>query len=252
MKKSYAKGLMLGICLLAAGICYCRGYDPVSEKEAGASESGFVPGSGGDELLPGEGEVLPSENVPSADGVEVLPGENVPGTDGVEVLPGENVSGTDEIYVHICGEVRNPGVYRLREGDRICRAVELAGGFTEQAAQAGLNLAQKVSDGMKIAVPSEEEWSRMEAAGQTEIMGQAEIMGQSEAEEDGRVDLNTAGREELMTLPGIGRVRAEEILRYRQEQGPFQQAEDVMKVPGIKAAVFEKIRDAIVVRRSDR
>lgn len=252
MKKSYAKGLMLGICLLAAGICYCRGYDPVSEKEAGASGSGFVQGTGGDEVLPGE-------NMPGTDGVEVLSGENVPGTDGVEVLPGENVSGTggdvpplDEIYVHICGEVRNPGVYRLREGDRICRAVELAGGFTEQAAQAGLNLAQKVSDGMKIAVPSEEEWSRMEAAGQTEIMGQAEIMGQSEAEEDGRVDLNTAGREELMTLPGIGRVRAEEILRYRQEQGPFQQAEDVMKVPGIKAAVFEKIRDDIVVRRSDR
>ena len=64
---------------------------------------------------------------------------------------------------------------------------------------------------------------------------------------DGKVNLNTAGKEELMTLNGIGESRAADIIRYREEQGPFQSIEDIMKIPGIKDASFEKIKDRISV-----
>ena len=66
--------------------------------------------------------------------------------------------------------------------------------------------------------------------------------------EDGLVDLNHADKEALMTLPGIGEAKAEAILSWREEQGPFEEPEDVMRIPGIKEAAYEKLKDKITVK----
>ena len=138
-----------------------------------------------------------------------------------------------KIYVHICGEVNNPGVYELAEGSRIFEAVEAAGGFTEGAAQASLNLAQVISDEEQIVILSQEE--------------AAEKARLEREQAAGIVNLNTASKEQLMTLPGIGESRAEDIIRYRKESGGFQNIEEIMRVPGIKESAYLKIKDSITV-----
>ncbi|MGN0159376.1 MAG: helix-hairpin-helix domain-containing protein [Brotaphodocola sp.] len=139
------------------------------------------------------------------------------------------------LFVHVCGEVNNPGVYELHQGQRIYEAVELAGGFTAEAADAYLNLAEPVVDGMKIEVPDQEEEKALRSSAQALETGQM------------KVNLNTAAKEQLMTLKGIGASRAEDIIRYRQEHGNFEKEEDIMRVPGIKEAAFQKIKEDITV-----
>lgn len=148
-------------------------------------------------------------------------------------------------FVHICGEVKSPGVYELSEGSRVFEAVEAAGGFTEQAAGELLNLAEKISDGMKIVVYSMEEVQALKDAGAVTALGEISAGG-SEAGKK-RININAAGKEELMTISGIGESRAEDIIRFREENGRFQTIEDIMKVPGIKNAAFQKMKDSITV-----
>lgn len=136
-------------------------------------------------------------------------------------------------YVHICGEVESPGVYEVNEGSRIFEVVELAGGYTDQASGDYLNMAETVCDGMKLVVP---------AAGEEPEDSSSE--GQVY---DKRVNLNTATKDELMTLKGIGEARAADIISYREGHGRFESVEDIMKVPGIKDAAFQKIKDDITV-----
>ena len=137
------------------------------------------------------------------------------------------------VWVYVCGEVRTPGVYELPEGSRITDAVEAAGGMTEGAAGTYLNLAETVSDGQKIEVPSVE---------------MAQTLEEAAAEDtSGLVNLNRATEAELMRLSGIGESKAKEIIRYRESKGGFQKPEDLMNIPGIKEGVFNKIRDQITV-----
>ena len=144
--------------------------------------------------------------------------------------------------VHVCGEVVNPGIYELPAGSRIYEAVKAAGGFTENAEEESVNLASPIEDGVQIRIYSKEEAETL-AAGAAPFDG-------FEASGEGKepvVNLNTATKEELMTLSGIGESRAEDIIRYREENGGFQNIEDIMKVPGIKDAAFQKIKDRITV-----
>ena len=151
----------------------------------------------------------------------------------LETIRAEPQTESIMIYVHICGEVNQPGVYELPEGSRIFEAVEAAGGFTEEAAQASLNLAQVISDEEQIVILTKEE---------------AESKARMEREQQaGIVNLNTASKEQLMTLPGIGESRAEDIIRYRKESGGFQSVEEIMNVPGIKESAYLKIKDSITV-----
>lgn len=142
-------------------------------------------------------------------------------------------------YVHICGEVVSPGVYELEEGSRVFQAVAKAGGFTENAAADTLNMAEQVKDGMKIQVPDQEEAKRLLDQG-TSVLGNL-------PEGSHKVNLNTAGKEELMTLRGVGEAKADDIIRYRESHGGFQKIEDIMKITGIKEAAFQKIKDDITV-----
>lgn len=147
------------------------------------------------------------------------------------------------IYVYVCGEVANPGVYELSENSRIYEAVEAAGGFTENASEKSVNLASKVSDGMQIIIYNKEEAEVLPA----DNAGGNGNSWQTGSKNAGRVNLNTASKEELMTLKGIGESKAEDIIRYREKNGKFQKIEDIMKISGIKEAGFEKIRDDITV-----
>lgn len=165
-------------------------------------------------------------------------------------MPEQGESSEEEtyIYVHVCGAVKQAGVYQVLEGSRLNDVVECAGGFTKQAASAYINLAQRVVDGQQYIIPTLEEvkeknlWD--DATSQT-IASSADI--QPSSIEDGRVNLNTASKEELMTLPGVGEAKAEAIIAYREMVSPFQTIEDVMKVSGIKDGLFQKIKTKITV-----
>ena len=148
------------------------------------------------------------------------------------------------VYVYICGEVAAPGVYELSEDSRIYEAVDAAGGFTENAARESINLASKVSDGMQITIYNKEEAASLPAGGTSagKNSGQDQMSGSSSL-----VNLNTATKEELMTLKGIGEAKAEDIIRYREKSGGFKKIEDIMKISGIKEAGFQKIKDNITV-----
>lgn len=135
------------------------------------------------------------------------------------------------IYVHILGEVRRPGLYALRDGDRAVDAVAAAGGFTEAADAAGLNLARVVSDGEQIVVPA---------------MGA--VTAAPGVTADGRVNLNTADAATLDTLPGIGPATAAKILAWRERNGRFASVDDLLDVVGgIGEAKLDALRDLVTV-----
>lgn len=145
----------------------------------------------------------------------------------------------DQIYVYICGQVVNPGVYQVNVGERIFTVIEMAGGLTQEANEAGVNQAQTLVDGQMIYIPAvgEEVSSVMTATANT---------GQTN-EQSGKVNINTATLEELMTLTGIGEGKAQSILNYRQEHGSFQSTEELMNVDGIKEGTYSKLKDEITI-----
>ena len=167
---------------------------------------------------------------------------------------------TSTLFVHICGEVMRPGVYELPEGSRVYEAVEEAGGFTQDAAADYVNLAYILEDGWKIEIPSREnpetDGEGKETGISSGISGDAGWIGTgngsgdfgSDASGDGLVDINTATKQELITLPGVGESRAESIISYREKNGGFSRIEDIMKVEGIKDGMFAKMKDKICVR----
>lgn len=158
-----------------------------------------------------------------------------------EISDEEIQNGDETVYVDVCGQVKVPGVYALKKESRVYEAVEKAGGFTEKASAVGLNQAAKVSDGQQIYVPSQEE------AEKQDIVNSTENSDSTAGKTQGKVNLNTASKEELMTLSGIGEVKADAILRYRSEKGRFQSVEEVKSIEGIKEGVYQKIKDQITV-----
>lgn len=147
----------------------------------------------------------------------------------------------DVIYVQVAGAVRSPGVYELESGSRVFEAVQKAGGMTDEAAPESLNQAQEVTDGQMIVLYTHAEWEKLKESGALP----EEALAAEDA--DGRVNINTAGVEELCTISGIGKSRAESIVTYREQNGAFGSIEDIMKVSGIKEGLFQKIKDKIKV-----
>lgn len=157
-----------------------------------------------------------------------------------ETAGNENVS----CYVYVCGQVTAPGVFEMPAGSRVCDAIEAAGGLTENASREYWNLAKEVSDGEMIYVPTTEE---AEELGRSE-RDSGETQGAAEGVTgDGRINLNTASKEQLMTIPGVGESKADSIIAYREEQGRFRSTEDVMNISGIKEGMYAKIKDYISV-----
>lgn len=174
------------------------------------------------------------------------------GSSSLETSQEEEPQTEAGIMVYVCGAVQNPGVYSLKEYSRVYEAIQAAGGFSSEADQEWVNQARVLQDGQKLKIYTLEETRTLDARGSSE--GQLsesgdlpETQGDTSTTQSGLVNLNTASKEELMTLPGIGESKAEAVIRHRQEQGKFQTIEDIMQISGIKDAVFAKIKDRITV-----
>lgn len=146
-----------------------------------------------------------------------------------------------KIMVHVTGQVKDQGVVLLDEGSRIVDAIEAAGGETDDADLAKLNLAYVLNDGEKIYVPSKSEQNQ-EIEYVTTASG-----GDSMSSNSSIININTAGQNELMELPGIGESIANKIIAYREENGKFKTIEDIKNVPGIGDSKFANIKDMIKV-----
>ena len=147
-------------------------------------------------------------------------------------------------YVDIKGEVLRPGVYEFSCESRIQEVIKKAGGFTEEADETKINLAQKISDQMQIIVPN---LHSKQEGGVTE--GNSEkgnsshtILSNSKQE---MVNINTATLEELQTIKGIGKKKAEAILQYRKEHGAFRTKEELLQVKGIGKKALEAIESQV-------
>lgn len=143
------------------------------------------------------------------------------------------------IYVYVCGQIQTPGVYSIPEGSRVCDLFAIAGGFTESAATDYWNQARLLKDGEMIYVPTKEEVKDRTFEGETTS---DTTTGTSK-----KVNINTASKEELLTIPGVGEAKATAILAYREENGPFSSIEELKKVDGIKDGVFSKMKDYIEI-----
>ena len=162
----------------------------------------------------------------------------------------------EHIFVYVCGAVNTPGVYELEAGARLYEAIARAGGVREDGAEESINQAQAVSDGERLYIPTDEEVRQGldayllsgSAGGDAAAGSQSAVPGGPfGSSAGGKVNINTASREELKTLNGIGDTRAGSIVVYRESNGPFGSIEDLMKVEGIKEGVYNKLKDDITV-----
>lgn len=150
------------------------------------------------------------------------------------------------IYVHICGEVKNPDVYKVERNTRVYEVIAKAGGLTASAADSYINQAAMVTDGQQIYIPSLEEVKDTLPANSSKIPD-SEVT-QNSSNHDDVVNINEALAEELMTLSGIGEAKAQAIIEYRKNNGGFKAIEEIKNIDGIKDAVYNKIKDKITVR----
>lgn len=149
------------------------------------------------------------------------------------------------IAVYVSGAVESPGVYEIAEGSRVRDAIEAAGGMTFDAASGAVNLARKVSDGEQVAVPTQEQADSGLPVSKADASA-ASAAGVSSGSA-GLVNINTAGVEELDSLPGVGPATAQAIVDERKENGLFTSAEDIQRVSGIGEKKFEKLKGSICV-----
>ncbi len=165
-----------------------------------------------------------------------------------------NKEETEQIIIHIAGEVKNPGIVKIKEGARIADVIEMAGGLTDKANITNINLAYVIEDGQKITIPSKE--SIEEKENQNEYISSESGQGvieetpktNLESNENTIVNINKASKEELQTLQGIGESTAQKIIDYREQNGNFKQIEDIKNVPGIGDSKFEAIKESIKVK----
>ena len=283
--------LLLWICLIgipAGSLAGCsrsgsvpvlETYPPGTVEEASGEKMEQISSGNGKKQDPadssgGDQETSSGLKVKEAQEQETAPGQEQPdsgeGAKDLQPAAGGEPDTTRTLTVHVCGAVREEGVYELPSGSRVRDAVEAAGGFTGEADSSYLNLAQELQDAWQIRVPTREEAEALRAgsppsmlygagasASEGSVFGETDGNGASSkprntgngSGQDGtaKVNLNTASKEELMAIPGIGETKAGRILEYREKNGPFEKIEDLMKVPGIKDASFQKLREYVTV-----
>ena len=141
----------------------------------------------------------------------------------------------EKIFVDVKGAVKHPGVFETTKDKRVKDLIEEAGGLLDDADTSTLNLSQKVKDQMVIYVLKHGEKPK-------------QISDGSRSSTNGDViNINTANKEQLMKISGVGKTKAEAIISYREKNGDFKKKEDITKVHGIGKATFEKIKDKIEV-----
>lgn len=169
---------------------------------------------------------------PTADAIQPIPIHETTIEQEEITEPIEDIS----LFVEVKGAVIHPGVYELTSGDRVLKAIELAGGYLPTSDSKGINHAQKVADEMVVYVPLEGEV----------IVEQSPTNTSSES--TGLVNINQADASLLMTLPGIGPAKADAIIAHRDGQGLFKDPADLKNVTGIGQKTFEKLEVLISVK----
>ncbi|BAC13937.1 late competence protein (DNA binding and uptake) [Oceanobacillus iheyensis HTE831] len=143
------------------------------------------------------------------------------------------VDNEQSLVVDVKGAVQSPGVYTVEQDDRIHDVIELAGGFSKNADQSQVNLAQLVQDEMIIAVPEQGEQETNISSGINDS--------------NDKIRINYASVQEIEQLPGIGPSKAETIFQYREENGLFRELEDLLNISGIGEKTIESLRDYIQI-----
>lgn len=138
---------------------------------------------------------------------------------------------SESIVIDIKGAVKSEGVYEMSQGDRVKKAIEKAGGFSNDADVKKINLAQYVQDQMLLYVPH--------------VGEQGGVAQEQQGKK--KVAINIATKEEIETIVGIGPTKAESIIRYREQKGPFKKLEDLLEVEGIGEKSLEKMKEEIIV-----
>lgn len=151
-------------------------------------------------------------------------------------LPSPTTENAEQVGVYVTGAVQFPGVYSLIEGDRVQQAIQAAGGPTADADLTAVNLASRLSD--------EDHW-HIPALGEAPVAPSTASAMSSAVAGSPKIDVNLADVELLTTLPGIGEVRAQAIVSFREANGPYPAVDDLLAVNGIGPATLESIRDLI-------
>ena len=158
---------------------------------------------------------------------------------------------TTKIVVHVSGAVRNEGIVELKEKSRIADAIEMVGGVTEDAYMKDVNLATILEDGMKIYIPTKEEVEKQRENTNDSVSKDTNLdiynNGSNTRKKNNKVNINTATKEELDTLPGIGESTANKIISYREEKGNFKSIEEIKEVSGIGDSKYEQIKNLIEI-----
>lgn len=183
------------------------------------------------------------------------PGQGEPtGAGGGAATPGA-VAQSGTVFVHVVGEVDEPGIVELPAGSRVADALEAAGGTTAGAVLERLNLARVVVDGEQVVIPDAAAAVAASAGSGTAAAGAASGAGSAGGgsstvgdTEDAAVELNSADRAALETLPGVGPALAQRIIDRREQNGPFTAVDQLLDVRGIGPKVFAGLRDRVVLR----
>ena len=141
-----------------------------------------------------------------------------------------------KIFVDVKGSVKHPGVFETTKDKRVKDLIEEAGGLLDDADTSTLNLSQKVKDQMVIYVLKHGEKPKQMTESGTTSSSSGEV-----------ININTANKEQLMKISGVGKTKAEAIIAHREKNGDFKTKEDITKVRGIGKSTFEKIKDKIEV-----
>ena len=145
---------------------------------------------------------------------------------------------SNNIIVYINGEVKSPGVYKLEQDSRVGDLIKACGGFTNEANSYKLNLAKKLKDEDYIYVDKKLDNENL----------QLQNGMQGETTENVKININSATKEELKTIPGIGDVMAQKIIDYREQNGSFSSVEDSKNIDRIGDKTLEKIKDKVDIR----
>lgn len=153
-------------------------------------------------------------------------------------------AGSARWVVYVTGAVKKPGVYEIPQGSRTYQALEAAGGFNADADREAVNLAAMLGDGLQIHFPAKGE-KREE--GNTSAVHSIAGQTQQQAAQGTLININSASQQELESLPGIGPKTAQAIIAYRESNGGFKRAEDLLLVKGIGPKKYDALKAAVTV-----
>jgi competence protein ComEA len=169
-----------------------------------------------------------------------------PRGDAVQLRPPLTAS---PLVVHVTGAVVDPGLYTLAAGARVQDAIDAAGGILSTADLDEINLAASIADGDQVRIPLKNQANTepQPKATSTDFPQKTDQESKTDQTQAGLININTASIPELESLPGIGPIKAEKIVAYRNEYGNFKQIEEIENVSGIGPVTFEKIKTLICV-----